>query len=140
MMDDNEPDSYRRHVLHATAPALVVGRPWVIMFHMDSGRFVPAQSYVSTHGRSEVPNFRALYFCMSSVPKARLDVELRISSERFPLGMCDTWMRRSTLPTAYVKSIHLPTLGPANDIEVRVFNRYQRLSTPVAFCIEGVFA
>jgi hypothetical protein len=120
-------------------------RDWTIEFG-ESGspkhtHLIPPQGELRLRGFSEVGGMRPARLAISTVAKARLSVSMVICTERYPLGNCDTWHRLpGQLPTAFIRELkNVPTLGPANQIEVRIINRYRIKGTWVSVQIDGAW-
>lgn len=123
-------------------PSMQKIHKWVIEFGgHDTAHVIPPRGYIELRNSPQIRNFRPMRVSISAVPKARLDVEIRVANVCFPLGCCDVWDRKEgQLPTAFIADlVGVQEIDFSNTVTVRIFNRYRRLSTIVAAQVDGVY-
>ncbi len=120
-------------------PRMTIKR-WVVDLTSEEILLCPSARVTRTN-RSMVHNFRPMHFVLSAPSCARIDIELRIMSEIYPLGMCDSWGRNpAQKATSFVLAIlGAPTVGPPVEISAVLHSRMRKLTMPVSVQIWGIY-
>lgn len=118
-------------------------KDWVVM--LKSSDMIPNANVrpgerITFRGNPMITHFRPHVLLISTNSRARLEIELRISNEIFPMGMCDTWSRLDTqLPSCFRRDIKTrQSLTPANQIGLIIEN-HGKFSAKIFAQVDGIF-